>query len=214
MNISELNIIGAGSLGSFTAQIMAKMSPTLQCPISVWDFDKTEAHNIENQLYSQKDVGNSKVLALSKIINTLGGPQIKIVEKAVNEKTDLNGIVVATVDSMKARKKILDACKFNWGIRYLIEARMGGHMGRIFALNPQQPEIVRHYSQFLYGDEDVANPVCATNQTIPALWIVASSIASLVLKYKSEQVLRNNFIEVVVNLSDYPLVNSNGYALI
>lgn len=214
MNIREINIIGAGSLGSFTTQILTKMHPTFQCPINVWDFDITEEHNINNQLYGQRDVGNSKVVALSRIIKKLGNQQIAAITKEVDEKTDLRGLVIVAVDSMEARKKILEACKFDGGVNYLIEARMGGHIGRIFALNPQHPKAIRHYLQFFYKDRDVANPICATNETIPTLWIVAASIARLVLSYKSERVLKSNFTEVIVDLSRHPIVNSDARALI
>lgn len=214
MNIKEVNLIGAGSLGGFTTQMLAKIHPTIQCPIKVWDFDKVEGHNVENQIYNRKDMGKKKVYALSKIIKKLGESGIIAVNRSVDEKTDLRGVVIVAVDSMKARKKITEACKFDWGVDYLIEARMGGHIGRIFAIDPRHPKSVERYSQFLYEDKDVENPVCATNETVPTLWIAASSIVWLVLNYKREPILRNNFIEIVVNMSNQPVVNSEFYALI
>ncbi|MDO8496562.1 MAG: ThiF family adenylyltransferase [bacterium] len=214
MKIAEISIIGAGSLGSFTVQIMAKMHPAWQCPISVWDFDKVEGHNIANQLYGRGDIGHSKVTALSEIIKKLDGPDLRIIDSAVDENTDLRGLVIVAVDTMLVRKKVMDICKFNWGIDYLIEARMGGHIGKVFALDPKHPEAVSRYNQYLHDDKDAANPLCATNETIPALWIVASSIAHLVLLYQRAIFLKNNFIETTIDLTDHPIVNSDAYALI
>lgn len=214
MDVREINVIGAGSLGSFTVQILAKMNPNWQCPINVWDFDKVEEHNVNNQIYSLKDTGNLKVAALSEIISKLGGPDIRIINRAVDEKTDLRDVVIVAVDTMSARKKVMDICRFNWGVDYLIEARMGGHVGRIFAIDPKNPESVARYSQYLHGDDDAANPACATNETIPSLWMVASSIARLVLLYKQSIVLKYTFIEGTVNLTNQPIVNFNAYALI
>ncbi len=214
MDIREINVIGAGSLGSFTVQVLAKMSQNWQCPISVWDFDKVEEHNENNQIYRGSDVGELKVVALSKIIQILGGPYIHKVNLAVDEKTDLRGVVVAAVDSMAMRKKIFDACRYNWGVDYFIDARMGGHLGLIFALDPRNPEAVGRYSQWFYEDKDVANPICTTNETIPALLTVSASIARLVLSYKHSLVLRDTYIEGIVNLIEEPIVNFTAYALI
>lgn len=214
MNIRGINVIGAGSLGSFTVQILAKMHPVWQCPINVWDFDKVEEHNTDNQLYGRGDVGDLKVAALSKIIKTLDGPNIRIINSAVDEKTDLRGLIVVAVDTMAARKEIMNICEFNWGIDYLIEARMGGHIGKIFALDPKHPKAVVQYRQYLYDDKDAANPICATNETIPALWLVAASIAQLILLYRRIPFIKNNFVEIPVDLTDYPIVNSSAYALI
>ncbi len=214
MNIQEINIIGAGSLGSFTAQILTKMNPNWQCPINVWDFDKVEEHNIENQLYSINDAGELKTAALSRIINNLGGPNIHMIDSAVDEKTDLRNLVIVAVDSMAVRKKILNVCKFNWGVDYLIEARMGGHIGKIFALDPKNPEAIERYGQYFFEDQDVENPTCATNETIPTLWMVAASIAKLVLLYHQAIVLSATFTEGTVNLTDWPIVNFDTYALI
>ncbi len=214
MKIEEINVIGAGSLGSFLVQILAKMHPVWQCPISIWDFDKVEEHNVSNQLYGTADVGDLKVIALSKIIEKLDGPNLRIIDSAVDEHTDLRGLVIVAVDTMVARKTVMEICGFNWGIDYLIEARMGGHIGKVFALDPKHPEAVNRYGQYLYDDQDAANPVCATNETIPALCMVASSIVHIVLLYQRAIFLKNNFIETTVDLTDPPIVNSDAYALI
>lgn len=214
MNIREINIIGAGSLGSFTTQLIAKMHPIWQCPLNVWDFDKVEEHNVNNQLYSREDIGNSKVGALSNVMRRLGESNLNIINSIVDEKTDLRGLVIVAVDTMAARKKVMDACKFNWGVDYLIEARMGGHIGKVFALNPKHPEAVSLYTQYLYDDKNTANQICATNETVPALWQVSASIAKVTLLYQKARFLKNNFTEITVDLTDEPIVNSNAYALI
>lgn len=214
MDIREINVVGAGSLGSFTVQLLAKMAPNWQCPITVWDFDKVENHNVNNQLYTEEGVGNLKVSALSGIISRLGGPEIRTVCSAVDETTDLRDLVIVAVDSMAARKKIMDICRFNWGVDYLIEARMGGHLGRVFALDPKNPESVKIYSQYLYDDKDAANPICTTNETIPALWTVAASVVQLVFLYRKAIILENTFIEGTINLTEIPIVNFNAYNII
>jgi|SRR3989344_4631394 len=214
MNIKEINVIGVGSLGSAVVQILAKMSPNWRCPINVWDFDRVEEHNADNQIYTPQNVGELKVVALSRIISDLGGPKIHIIDSTVDEKTDLRGLIIVAVDTMSARKKIFDACKYNWGVDYFIDARMGGHLGMIFALDPKNPDCVERYNRWFCEDKDVANPVCTTNETLPTLWTVAASIAKLVLLYRRAEVLANTYIEGIVNLQEYPIVVFKQYALI
>jgi molybdopterin/thiamine biosynthesis adenylyltransferase len=214
LDIKTIHLIGAGSLGSFTAQILAKMNRTLRCDINVWDFDKVEEHNLNNQLYSQRDIGKLKVVALSEIIKNIGDSEIKTVNLEFDEKKDLRGILIVAVDTMRARKKILNMARFNWGIDYLIEARMGGSIAKIFALDPRHPEAVKLYEQYFYEDIEAENPICATNETIPSLWIVAASIAHLVLLHRNSLFLKHKFASITVNLDKYPIVNSDGCALI
>lgn len=214
MKIREIHVVGAGSLGSFTVQLLVKMNPIWRCPTMVWDFDKVEEHNVNNQLYQQSDTGNFKVDSLSAIVKNLGGPNLVTLKSAVDEKTDFRGVVIVAVDSMAARKNILESCKFNAGVDYLIEGRMGGHLSRVFGLDPKHPEAIERYRAFLYDDKDAQNPICATNETVPALWIASAAMVKMLLLYCQAPFLRNNFVHTEINLSSFPVVNSNSYALI
>ena len=151
---------------------------------------------------------------MGKVIKKLGGPRIQAINLAVDEKTDLRGLIIVAVDTMLARKKIFEICKFNWGVDYLIEARMGGHLGKIFAVDPKNPEAINRYGKYFFNDKDAAIPICATNETIPSLWMVAASIVHLALLYKKVPVLKHTFIEGTINLIDQPIVNFDTYDLI
>ena len=49
MDIKTINIIGAGSLGSFATLLLSKMFDLFACPIKVIDFDTVVSHNVRNQ---------------------------------------------------------------------------------------------------------------------------------------------------------------------
>lgn len=214
MDIQEINIIGAGSLGSFTTQLISKMNLTFNCPIFVWDFDNVEEHNIQNQIYTRNEIGAPKVGALASIVSQLSNSGIRAINEKVLPETDLRGLVIVAVDNMEARKYIFKTCQFNWGIDYLIEARMGGHLARVLGLDARHPDAVTSYEQSLYDDNQAANPICATNETLPALWMAASAIAQLALIYKKTPYLKHNFVDLTINLSAHPIVNSRACALI
>jgi molybdopterin-synthase adenylyltransferase len=59
-------IIGAGSVGGFIAEALARMGA---CFITVIDFDKVETHNLDRLCYANKgDVGNFKVDVLAQYL--------------------------------------------------------------------------------------------------------------------------------------------------
>src|SRR3989344_2607948 len=96
---NRINIIGAGSLGSFTALELAKMSRVLNCEIRVFDFDLVEERNVGNQLYSSDDVGLLKVTALKKKIKNSLGVDIETEVGAINKFSakSLEGTVIVLV---------------------------------------------------------------------------------------------------------------------
>lgn len=68
--ISEASILvaGAGAIGSSAAEKLARIRVK---KIIVVDFDVLEEHNIENQIYTRKNIGEAKTAALEKIIRDI-----------------------------------------------------------------------------------------------------------------------------------------------
>ena len=54
----DVEIIGAGGVGSFLALALAKLGVK---KLKVWEKDKIEIHNVSNQMCRQSDVSNPKV---------------------------------------------------------------------------------------------------------------------------------------------------------
>ena len=74
---ARIHIVGCGSVGSTIAENLARCGVT---KMTLWDFDKVEAHNIVNQMFRQQDVGKLKVDAKGKarvVIQPDGGIIIK-----------------------------------------------------------------------------------------------------------------------------------------
>ncbi len=211
MTIDKINIIGAGSLGSFQAFLLAKMSGVLGCQIKILDFDKVELRNKDNQLYRSQDVDRLKVEALKEILDPLTESNIQIVDHKVDEKTDLRGVLIVMVDSMAVRKNIFEAFRYDAGISYYIEARTGGNLALVYCFNPRNPDCIDRYQKTLYSDKAVENPRCAIAETVPVLWAVSSAIAGMLISLKNDKVNRDEFVEITINFSDIPLVKSESY---
>lgn len=175
-----VTIIGAGSVGSFTALTLAKMGVK---KIDVYDEDGVEEHNIPNQFYALRDIGEFKIDALSNMIRlcseTIINPYCKYY---TNQK--LKETVIVTTDSMESRKIVWEQFKKQSQCLNFIEARMGAEEGRVYCIskinkckhkNCDSPfcatlsyvskEDIKFYESNWYPDSEVP-PVKCTEKTI------------------------------------------------
>ena len=103
---TNINVIGVGGIGSPTVLAIAKMGIR---NITIFDDDTVEPHNLPNQFYTIKDLGEQKVYALSDAVNAYTGFTITTHnEKYVDQPVE--GIVISGVDSMETRKAIWEKC--------------------------------------------------------------------------------------------------------
>lgn len=103
---SRIHIIGCGSVGSTVAENLARSGVT---KFTLWDFDTVEAHNIVNQMFTQKDIGRLKVDALKDIIlavNPDAEPDIEVQPKGWKGKM-LSGYLFLCVDNIDLRREIV-----------------------------------------------------------------------------------------------------------
>jgi len=106
-NDVRVHIVGCGSVGSTLAENLARCGVT---KMTLWDFDKVEAHNIVNQMFRQKDIGKLKVEALKDIlveINPDAETDVKI--KPEGWKGELmSGFIFLAVDNIDIRREIVE----------------------------------------------------------------------------------------------------------
>ena len=57
----RVHIIGCGSLGTTVAENLARCGVK---HMTLWDFDKVEAHNICNQMFTEQHIGKRKSMRL------------------------------------------------------------------------------------------------------------------------------------------------------
>lgn len=211
MNKQKINIIGAGTLGSFVALLLAKMLGE-ERKIIGWDKDLVVEHNTLNQLYRQEDVGLYKVDALKKTVGYLSGIKLAIRKTMVGRGTNLSGIVIVLVDNMEARREIFEACKYRADVSLYIEARAGGDGALVYALRPpHNPDWVRRYEKTLYSQAAGIPAPCATRETLDVSWLVAASIARIFTRHLRAKLRPSEFIEVVIDTADLPIVTSKIY---
>jgi hypothetical protein len=177
----EVHVVGVGATGSYVAFLLAKQGVQ---NIHVWDFDDVEPHNLPNQIYRLKDVGRSKVDALTEIIEEATGIKITLHNEAVVGGTMLKGIVFLLVDSMDARKDIWQgSLKFKLPVELMIETRMAIDNGRVYAIKPSRPADIKMWEGTLYSDEEAEESPCTNRSIAPTVSFIASLSVWKLIKF-------------------------------
>lgn len=116
----RVHIIGCGSVGSTVAENLSRFGVK---DIVLYDFDKVEAHNIVNQMFTQEDIGKLKTEAVASYIRKIN-PDVSL--KLVNEGWQgqrLAGYVFLCCDGIELRRKIVEASKDNKYVKAMFDFR-------------------------------------------------------------------------------------------
>ncbi len=164
----RVDIIGVGAVGSRVACELARLGIS---NIHVWDHDTIAEHNIGNQIYNKKDVGQPKVRILQKMIRDATGTKITIHQEKVDGTQPLGSVVFVLTDSMSSRQQIWErGVKLKPRISVCVEARMGADKGRVYTVNPNNPHEVKTYTDYVnaYSDAQAQASACGAAITVGA----------------------------------------------
>lgn len=134
----NVDLVGAGSLGGAILLCLGKMGFGVRTRVTVTDFDRCEEHNLPTQWFRPGDVllNRSKVEALSDTAQwVLDFEIVPVAERFTGaEARRLGPIVVLAVDSLAERRAIWENLKARDDVRLLVDARAGGEVGEVHAL--------------------------------------------------------------------------------
>lgn len=173
----QIDLVGVGAVGSKMALEVAKLGVR---NIHLWDFDVVEDHNLPNQMFSLSHVGKPKVKACANVIKRDTGTKAKEHNGKIEpgDCPAFGDVVFLQTDSMTTRKLIWEeSIRLNFRTRLMIETRIGTYSGRVYAVDPQNPDHVRAYEQTLYTDEEALPSECGTKTTIGATGDIVTGFA-------------------------------------
>ncbi len=181
---SKIHVIGAGSTGSYTTLILAKLGFN---NITVVDFDEVEEHNIPNQFYRVSDIGKPKVEALQEMVKDFTGTEINIENVRIDDDyefdLELNSIIVFCLDNMETRKLIYEKIK-EFPVK-IVDTRMGGEGYQIYTVNLSIGEEREKFKKALDGV--TAETVCGEKSVIYTINSIASETANIIKMIDTEQ---------------------------
>jgi molybdopterin/thiamine biosynthesis adenylyltransferase len=175
-----IHIIGCGALGSHTAELLVRLG----CDnIHLWDFDVVSPHNITNQLFVHKQIGQKKTIALDYLLHEIN-PQLKTIIHSKYEMHNLSGYVFMMVDSIELRRAIVEHLKDNKYVKGLFDARMRLTDAQSYGAdwtNQEDITALLNTMQFSGEEAKASTPVsaCGTALSVtPTVKIVASVTVS------------------------------------
>lgn len=179
----HLAIVGAGAIGSFTTLNICKMG--YKGHIDVYDADTVEEHNMPNQFYELGSIGVSKVNALRSMCYAMTGKFIEPHAEMLETVPNMFDMVILAVDDMDARirlyKSMEDKC------RYMIDARMGGEIMRIYTVKMNEPTRRILYGDTLYTTAEAEPVRCTAQAVIYNVSVIAGLITSQLKKVILEE---------------------------
>jgi hypothetical protein len=183
-----LNIIGAGATGSWVGYLAAKMGWQ---NFQIWDSDVVESHNLPNQIYDISQVGMLKTEAFKqKLLEFNPTVQVRIHnEFYVSEKhrNELEDYVFVGVDTLSARKDIIQGMKSHLLVEGILESRMGFQHAEINYLDPAYSSQIEEYISMLKTDAEVEESACNARIITTLTCMIASNIVHIICALAAQE---------------------------
>lgn len=200
-SVSKLRIMlaGLGGIGSWTAFMLSRMGINR---LMVYDFDNVEKVNLSGQLYSNKEVGLSKVQGIRNILYEFSEFQgISTMNEKYTKESMVAPIMVCGFDNMTARKiyfrnwnKLREKTEIEDRKKMLfIDGRLSLEEFQIFAFTGDDDyNVSRYMHEFLFGEGEAEQLVCNLKQTTFTANMIASYIANIIVNFAYNE---NSFID-------------------
>lgn len=163
---SRIHIVGCGSVGSTVAENLVRCGLT---NFTLYDFDKVEARNLVNQMFTLKHVGMNKTEALKDILLEIN-PDCDIKTKQNGWKGELlSGWIFLCVDNIDIRREFCEKHKNSPFVEGIFDFRTMLTGAQHYAASWKSPEM-REYllstMQFSHDEAAEAAPVSACGATL------------------------------------------------
>jgi len=199
----RIHIVGCGSVGSALAIQLVRTGLT---KITLWDMDVVDEHNLVNQQYRRKDIGQPKVHALKDILLEInpdledGGLKLKP-EGWHGEK--LSGYVFLAVDSIEIRQQIVDQQFNDLSIKAMFDIRTLLTGAQHFAADWKDMQMKKDFRasmEFSHEEAKEETPTSACGVTLgvvpTVLAICALAVANFIQFAKGNGIKRTMILDV------------------
>jgi molybdopterin/thiamine biosynthesis adenylyltransferase len=117
-------------------------------------------------------------------------------EKFDKQKKLSGGIVIASVDTMSARREIFDYCKAHTdSITLYVDTRMGGLEGQIYFVDMEDKKEIENYETSLFSDDQAVRQRCTERAIIfTVLGIVSLLCCNLIKAIKNQADFKNYIV--------------------
>jgi len=191
-------LAGVGTVGSWTAVALDKIGCT---NVKYFDPDTVENANVGCQLYSSKDVGKFKIIALGEKIENPGTFSPYRIEEYKDTLPEFS-LIINAVDSMDTRKFLFDNLQPH---QRLIDGRMAGNAIEIYTANGADKKSMEYYGKTLFSSKKARPIPCGMKAVAYNGFVCAGLIADLVSKIANKEEIPS---EILVDLKNFSLFTS------
>lgn len=171
----RIMIIGAGAIGGWVTLSLAKMGFT---KLTVFDFDKVEAENLNSQFYRFSDVGRPKAAALQDLVGDFTNATIHTINDRYVGGPANPDILITAVDSMETRELAYESVSDETGL--VIDPRMGAETAVLYTYKPSVQKELDTYAKTLHSDSDGVQERCTAKATIYTANLLAGLVCQTV----------------------------------
>lgn len=187
-------LAGVGGIGSYVAFLLSRMKPA---SLTIYDPDVVEEVNMSGQLYSKKNIGNTKVDSIAEMMadysnfyNTMS------IASRFTENCLAENIMICGFDNMKARlmffkswmhhvsnlpKEERKKCLF-------IDGRLAAEEFQIFCItgdDDYHQDV--YYGNYLFTDAEADETVCSYKQTSHCANMIGSFMVNLFVNFVANE---------------------------
>lgn len=183
LQYSDVLLVGAGMVGSWTALALARVVSN----VHVWDYDKVEAENVGCQAYTGVQVGVPKVEALADL--GVGLPIVPFNEKfpcPEMSEGEITSPLICSVDTIESRKEIAEWCQEN-SIPLFIDTRVIGEQVFLVVVDGTKGRTYKDYIKDLPKDEDVPDATCGMVGTAYVGMFTACQVLTTLCQWASDK---------------------------
>ena len=174
---TPVHIIGLGAVGSHIAIFLTRLGIS---NFTLWDFDTVGDHNIPNQHFEEKHIGQRKVDAISKQMLEIN-PDIKITKKdKYNPETIINGHVFMCVDDIELRHQFYLTHEFEIALMSVFDTRIALEVGQLFSAkwnNNEHKELLISNSAFTNSEVEEEVSACGSKLAVLPTIVMIANIA-------------------------------------
>jgi molybdopterin/thiamine biosynthesis adenylyltransferase len=178
---------GAGGIGSWLTIMLTRIG----YKVHVFDFDTLEEHNLGGQLFSRKQVGKSKVNALSENVHYFCQEDLYEHNEKIDENTSTNNFAFSAFDNMKARKDMFKSWSENYAEdenAIFIDGRLTAEQLQIFCVTKDN---IEKYKEHLFDDSEVEDAPCTFKQTSHSAAMIASHMTAFFTNHYTNVLNKN-----------------------
>lgn len=203
---SRVHIIGCGSVGSTVAENLVRFGIT---NITLYDFDRVEAHNLANQMFRTPDIGRLKTEALADMlceINPDCSEKLVLQNDGWNGQR-LSGYVFLCVDNIDLRRQVATKFKGSEYIRAMFDFRTRLTDAQHYAADWSDPRMVDNFINsmaFSHEEAKEATPVSACNVELsvaPTVRVVVAYGVSNFINFVKDGAIRKMILVDAFNFT-------------